>query len=356
MGRLSRAQLQERNRAKVLAAARDEFTERGFRGAKIDGIAERAGFTRGAVYSNFPGKRALYFSVLADLAEQTAPEPPPAGLSGPADALGGLARAWLGRLPLSEGAARLGQDLLPEILAEEPTRRAYAQLMKLNALLLGLTLENLSPAPGRRVRLAESTLTILYGAAQLAATAPGFVEPFNVVAACRHLAGLELDDWWPVLPWIPRITPLDQAWSLPYGRDVVTGGAARPVRDGVVAVLGVNRLEALEEAVRGEGVREVTAVLVTGDPDELAPLARLTIADLCACLRQAVPHTCLPRLQVILDPSFAAATGLPDAGDDTEVALRVESGRLVLLAEGRGACHAAAGGAAPAEPAAPHLR
>ena len=59
MSRLSRAEMQERNRDKVLAAARDEFSERGFREAKIDVIAERAELTRGAVYSNFPGKRAL---------------------------------------------------------------------------------------------------------------------------------------------------------------------------------------------------------------------------------------------------------------------------------------------------------
>ncbi|MER6901984.1 helix-turn-helix domain-containing protein, partial [Amycolatopsis sp. NPDC000740] len=76
MARLTRAQTQERNRAKVLAAARDEFTERGFRDAKIDVIAERAELTRGAVYSNFPGKRALYFAVLAAEAERFAAEAP----------------------------------------------------------------------------------------------------------------------------------------------------------------------------------------------------------------------------------------------------------------------------------------
>src|SRR4029450_31098 len=61
----ARAEMQERNRAAVLAAARAEVVERGFRDAKVDVIAARAGLTRGAVYSNFPGKRALYFAVLA---------------------------------------------------------------------------------------------------------------------------------------------------------------------------------------------------------------------------------------------------------------------------------------------------
>src|SRR3977135_1674552 len=102
MSRLSRAEMQERNRDKVLAAAREEFAERGFREAKIDIIAERAELTRGAVYSNFPGKRALYFAVLAEDPER-APDSPPAELGRTAGAaLGSLARAWVARLPLAD--------------------------------------------------------------------------------------------------------------------------------------------------------------------------------------------------------------------------------------------------------------
>src|SRR3954466_10181716 len=116
MVRLSRSQMQEHNRAKVLAAARDELTERGFRDAKIDQIAERAELTRGAVYSNFPSKRALYFAVLAQDAEQASDRlyPPTARTAGAV--LGDFARAWLARLPLAaedrRSASRLGRDLL----------------------------------------------------------------------------------------------------------------------------------------------------------------------------------------------------------------------------------------------------
>lgn len=85
-GRLSRAQLQEHNRAKVPAAARDEFAGHGFRDTKIDRIAERAELTRGAVYSDFPGKRTLYFTA------ERAPEPSHLE-AGPREALGVLARA-----------------------------------------------------------------------------------------------------------------------------------------------------------------------------------------------------------------------------------------------------------------------
>ncbi|MGW2197653.1 TetR family transcriptional regulator, partial [Streptosporangium sp. NPDC001682] len=72
MVRLTRVQQQERTRRSVLAAAREEFTEHGYALAKVDRIAERAELTRGAVYSNFPSKRALYLAVLIDMVENAA--------------------------------------------------------------------------------------------------------------------------------------------------------------------------------------------------------------------------------------------------------------------------------------------
>ncbi|MEV6400011.1 TetR/AcrR family transcriptional regulator, partial [Streptomyces sp. NPDC051907] len=114
---------------------------------------------------------------------------------------------------------------------------------------------------------------------------------------------------------------------------------------GVVAVLGLHRLEAAEEMVRAaQRGATVTAVLVTGSPGELMPLARLAVADLCGCLRQAFPPSAWPRLQVVYDASgeLAAAAGVSAVGDGTEAAVRIEAGRIVARAEGRGACHAAA--------------
>lgn len=364
MGRLTRAQTQERNRAKVLAAARDEFAERGYRGAKIDTIAARAGLTRGAVYSNFPGKRALYFAVLAELAER-APAAAPQPGQDPPEALAALARTWIARLPLvtddRHGHARLGEDLLPEIIADERTRQPYAQLLKLDAILLGLALENLRPAagPGRRlVRVAEAVLTNLHGAGQLAAAAPGFVEPFDIVEVCRRLADLDLGGGWPPAPDAPPARPADEPWSPPAAVDLVRGEAAPLAADGVVAILGLHRLEAAEEAARATPPgAEVTAVLVTGDPGELAPLARLVLAELCGPLRAAFPPAAWPRLRVVLDESgaIAAAAGVPGVGDGTETAVAVRDGRIVARADRRGACHAVAAHLAnrPAAPRGP---
>ncbi|WNV86541.1 helix-turn-helix domain-containing protein [Umezawaea sp. Da 62-37] len=343
MVRLTRAETQERNRAGVLAAARSEFAKHGFREAKIDRIADRAELTRGAVYSNFPGKRALYFAVLADAAEH---EPHPSvdpGLT-VREALGVFARAWVARLPMaSDDRHGLGVDLIPEVAVDELTRRPFAQLMALDAILLGLALERLDPAAGRLVRVAEAALTTLHGATALAWAAPGFGEIFHVVRACEQLADLATGDHWPESPIDLAPALVDESWTPPTApTDLLTGAPAPLTGDGVVAVLGLHRLAAVEQAVRAGA--DVTAVLVTAHPDELAPLARLTVAELRACLRQAVPESAWPRLRVVCDERgfLAAAAGLPTVDDDTEAAIRVESGRIVRRAEGYGACHAAA--------------
>ncbi|TDC83030.1 TetR/AcrR family transcriptional regulator [Actinomadura sp. 7K507] len=345
--RRTRAEMQEHNRARILAAARDEFAHRGFRDAKIDEIAERAGLTRGAVYSNFPGKRALYFAVLADLAERASVPSQGAGQTAP-EALGAFARAWVGRLPLSTEGPRIDTDLIPEILAEERTRQAFAQLMKLNAILLGLALERLDRGD-RLVRVAEAALTTLHGATQMAAAAPGFSDPFDIVAVCERLAlaVLDTDGGWPPahLPWAPQARPVDEPWSPPPAVDVVRGETAPLTGDGVVAVLGLQRLEAVEEAVRAAPAGTwVTAVMVTADPGELGPLARLVIADVCTCLRQAFPTAAWPRLRLIIDEpgTVAAAAGVPSVSDATEVSVRLRDARIIARAEGRGACHATA--------------
>jgi AcrR family transcriptional regulator len=366
MSRLTRAEVQELNRRKVLAAAREEFGELGFRDAKIDRIAERAGLTRGAVYSNFPGKRALYFAVLADLALSTPAPPPPASVDTVREALGALARARVSRFPLTgmaEPEDRLAMDLPSVVLADARTRQPYGQLLKLDALLLGLALEGMGGGSWRESRrgsgdgygrgaqrlvpVAEAVLTLLHGADQLAAAAPGFVDPFQVVAACEQLAGLAPDGEWapPHLPYASKARPVDEAWAPPPATDALFGEAVRLADDGVVAVLGLHRLEAVEEAVRAAppGV-QVTAVLVTGEPGELGPLARLTVAELGAQLRRAFPRGAWPRVSVVHDESgvLAAAAGVSAVSDATEVAVRIGGARIVARAEGRGACHAAA--------------
>jgi AcrR family transcriptional regulator len=75
--RRTRAEARLETRDAILSAARRLFAERGYRGASLDEIAEVAGFSKGAVYSNWPSKEALFLELL----DAARPERPMDGLS-----------------------------------------------------------------------------------------------------------------------------------------------------------------------------------------------------------------------------------------------------------------------------------
>lgn len=72
--RESRAQKQARTRAELLATAAKVFARRGYNGASVEEIAEEAGYSHGAVYSNFEGKADLFLAVFEDYMAERARE------------------------------------------------------------------------------------------------------------------------------------------------------------------------------------------------------------------------------------------------------------------------------------------
>ena len=66
MPRLNRAASQSRTRAALLAAARSVLVETGIGAASVDLIAERAGYSKGAVYSNFASKESILLVLLEE--------------------------------------------------------------------------------------------------------------------------------------------------------------------------------------------------------------------------------------------------------------------------------------------------
>lgn len=103
----------------LVAAAAEVFTRKGFHAASLDEIAEAAGFTRGAIYSNFGSKEELLFAVIDRFDEM--------GLVGIAEAM----ETDTGEDPTSAAlaAAVRWQKLFfvpPEILALGLELRLYA--------------------------------------------------------------------------------------------------------------------------------------------------------------------------------------------------------------------------------------
>src|SRR4051812_50216679 len=59
----SRAERQAQTRSELIDAAEALFTAKGFQATSLDAVAEAAGYTKGAVYSNFASKEDVFFAV-----------------------------------------------------------------------------------------------------------------------------------------------------------------------------------------------------------------------------------------------------------------------------------------------------
>jgi AcrR family transcriptional regulator len=64
--RLRRDQQHAQTRARLLDAAGQVFARKGFHAASLEEVAEQAGFSKGAVYSNFASKQELFAALLAE--------------------------------------------------------------------------------------------------------------------------------------------------------------------------------------------------------------------------------------------------------------------------------------------------
>jgi AcrR family transcriptional regulator len=101
--RESRVEKQARTRAELLATAATVFGERGYDGASVEEIAERAGYSHGAVYSNFAGKDDLFLAVFEEYMAARARELAETQVDLPADTslelrARALADQWMERL------------------------------------------------------------------------------------------------------------------------------------------------------------------------------------------------------------------------------------------------------------------
>jgi AcrR family transcriptional regulator len=66
--RLTRAETRAQTRERLLDAAAEVFARKGYGAASVEEIAESAGFSVGAVYSNFSGKEHLFSELMAERA------------------------------------------------------------------------------------------------------------------------------------------------------------------------------------------------------------------------------------------------------------------------------------------------
>ena len=95
--RMTREQSKANTRERLLAAARTVFASSGFHGASVDEIASMAGYSTGALYSNFDGKEDLFLELMEREIKEHAREISEAvsERSSIADRATGGARQWM---------------------------------------------------------------------------------------------------------------------------------------------------------------------------------------------------------------------------------------------------------------------
>jgi AcrR family transcriptional regulator len=114
---MTRAQTQAQTRANVIAAAARVFKRRGYEGASIAEIADEAGYSHGAVYSNFDGKDDLFLALYEEWVARRVTE-----IDTTWSEQGALADS--ARAAADEWMARLASEPWPFLLRLELTVRA----------------------------------------------------------------------------------------------------------------------------------------------------------------------------------------------------------------------------------------
>jgi AcrR family transcriptional regulator len=132
-GQPRRTARREATRLRLLTAAADVFAERGFHGASVEDICERAEFTRGAFYSNFASRDELVLELYAQHATrlqlaiaELAAEP---GLDLD-DLLDGVIRIWTGEPEERRRWHLLISEFALHALRDPGARTAYAELQR----------------------------------------------------------------------------------------------------------------------------------------------------------------------------------------------------------------------------------
>ena len=163
--RVTRAEKQAATRQALLDAAGEVFVERGLQGTSVEAIAERAGFTRGAFYSNFASKEELFAELLQDrvysayrqMAEWRLQAEGP--LPSARESAGTLARVY--EDPGGRWLFRLWLELLAQAARDEDMRRLAREFWRTNRELTAQVIEKSGGVEGLSPHAAATAVIAL---------------------------------------------------------------------------------------------------------------------------------------------------------------------------------------------------
>ena len=153
MPRLNREESQARTRSLLIEAARSEIVKKGFALASVRDIADAAGFSQGAFYSNFPDKEAILLELVQrhQSEERAKIEAALNQADGePAKALAGIEK-WATTINSDPGFAMLAIELQLQALRSPSFAQGYNELNRKHRQELGALIARLFALFGKRV-------------------------------------------------------------------------------------------------------------------------------------------------------------------------------------------------------------
>jgi AcrR family transcriptional regulator len=128
--RLTQVERSEDTRRRLLEAARRVFVQRGFHAATLEQVADAAGFTKGAVYSQFESKADLFFALLEKRVEQRLEEIRSAGAaaSSPEELASIMGRQWLRGARADMGWQLLAVEFRVHVARNPELRARYVSI------------------------------------------------------------------------------------------------------------------------------------------------------------------------------------------------------------------------------------
>ncbi len=165
--RLTRAEQQAQTRERLLAAAERVFARHGYGGASIDLISAEAGYSKGAIYSNFESKEAVFLELarvymgrrMTELEHVVGGEP---------SKLAGALSQWLQTMQVDGDCLMLVTELQLQARRSPAFAEQYYALQQKQTRAMAAVLERLFkalgvPMPMDPIDLADAMLALTHG-------------------------------------------------------------------------------------------------------------------------------------------------------------------------------------------------
>ena len=192
--RLTRAERREQTRDDLIAAADRLFVEGGFHATSLDQIAAAAGYTKGAVYSNFASKEDLFFAVYERRAEVSQAQMREL-LGDPEAMIDRLASDTGGRRGRDDGWLAVFFEFWAHVIRHPELRGRFAAIHRRVQLPVADALERVAAGRGSELPVAALPLAVASGAMQIGLALERLTQPEVVDEALGARMGrLMLDE------------------------------------------------------------------------------------------------------------------------------------------------------------------